>query len=119
MIARLRAYSVLVDGEKVRSVKDGATAIIPLAVGSHSVLNKIDWKKSNTITINTEIEKTTKLNIGYKKLTGWKLYALSGAWIITALIGATIGIGALIGIGVVGFMFNRVGRLYLYQEQET
>ena len=116
LLAKLRAYSILVDGVNVGSVKDGATTLIPLAPGVRNVTIKLDWKKSNTITINTEIGKTIKLNIDYKKLTGWKLYTLSGAWIITALIGATFSIGALVGIGVVGFMFNRVGKLHLCQE---
>jgi hypothetical protein len=115
-LAQLRAYSILVDGIKVDRVKDGATTFIPLGPGTHSITIKIDWKKSNTVIINTEIGKTIKLNVDYAKLTGWKLYALSIAWAATALIGAIFGIGMLVGIGVVGFIFNRVGKLRLYRE---
>jgi hypothetical protein len=115
--AKVRANSILVDGVKVGTVKDGATTLIPLAPGTHNVTIKLDWKKSNTTTINTEIGQTIKLNVDYKKLTGWKLYALSGAWIATALIGATFGIGWLVGLGVASFfMLKRFGKMHLCQE---
>ncbi len=115
----LRSYSILVDGEKVGSIKNGTTSLIPLAPGPHSVLIKIDWIKSNTMDINTKIGTTIKLQIGYKKRSGWKAFALSGICIATALIGVIFGIGYLVGIGVAGFIGSRVGKLYLRQEQET
>ena len=116
LLGKVWAYSILVDGVKVGSVKDGATTLISLAPGTHNFTIKFGWKKSNTMTANTEIGKTIKLNLGYKRLRGWKLYSLSGAWIVTALIGAIFGIGALVGIGVAGLMFARVGKMHLYQE---
>lgn len=115
----LRSYSILVDGEKVGSIKNDTTSLIPLSPGPHSVLIKIDWIKSNTMNINTEIGKIIRLQIGYEKRSGWKSFALSGISIATFLIGVIFGIGGLVGMGVAGFIFGRVGKLYLRQEQET
>jgi len=116
--AMQRSYAIIVDGEKSGSVKDDNTTLIPLNQGAHAVAVKFGWKKSNTIRIDIEPDKTTKLNIGYKKLKGWKLLAISGVYIAMVFVGAAIA-PILLGIGVVGFMFNRVGRMYLYKEQQT
>ncbi len=116
LVAKLRSYSIFVDGEKAGSVRDGSTAMFSLAPGSHDVSVKIDWKKSNTITITAETAKTIKLNIAYKKPKRWKLLALSGCWLAIALIGGTLGSNVLLAIGMAGLLFSRIGKLHLYQE---
>lgn len=115
----LRPYAIIVDEEKSGSVKDDNTTLIPLSPGTHSVMVKVGWNKTNTLKVNIETNKTTKLHVDYKRLKGRKLFALSAAYVALILAGATFGMGALIGIGVVGFMFNRVGKMYLHHEKST
>ena len=46
---RLRAYQIILDGEKVGEVRDGETKQFFLAPGKHQLSLKIDWCKSKTI----------------------------------------------------------------------
>ena len=47
---RLRAYSVMVDGSEVGSVRDGEMKVFPVEAGEHTVRAKIDWAGSKTLT---------------------------------------------------------------------
>jgi hypothetical protein len=117
--ARFRAYPVLVDGAKVGAVKYNDTAVIPLAPGAHNILVKIDWIRSNSIQLNIESGKTIKLIVGHKKLKGWKSFATSGLWLTMALVGGILGISLLVGLGMGGFIYSRMGKLHLSYENES
>jgi hypothetical protein len=48
---RLRAYTVLMDGEAVGQVLDGATCTVIAPEGKHVVKLTIDWCESNPLTV--------------------------------------------------------------------
>jgi len=116
--AALRSFAILVDENKVGFVENDASTSILLSPGFHTVMVKMGWKKTNSMSVHIEANKITKLTVGYKKLTGWKLIALSSGYIAMIIAGAIFGLGALIGVGVVGFMFNRFGKMFLYSDNQ-
>lgn len=113
---KLRSYAILSDGKKVGSVKDGETSLIPLSQGRHDIAIKIDWQKSDALTVNIENGKVLKLNVDYKKLNGWKLYVFTGLNIILIITGAALGISLITVLGIVGFLAIRIGKPHLYRE---
>jgi hypothetical protein len=48
----LRAYQVVLDGEKLGTLKAGETKQFLVSVGPHDLLMKIDWCGSNTVRFN-------------------------------------------------------------------
>lgn len=114
--AKLRRYSVCVDGMKVGSVKDGSTLTLSLPEGVHEVWCKIDWTKSNKKEILIESGKTAKVTVGYEKKYNWKYFALMGLYLVLLLLGATLGMPILIGFGAAGLVITRVGNLHLFQK---
>jgi hypothetical protein len=46
---RLRAYTVVLDGQEAGKVGNGETVELPISAGQHSLSLKIDWCGSNTI----------------------------------------------------------------------
>ena len=51
---RLRAYTIVIDGEEVGRVRAGSTVTVPITAGTHTVQLTIDWTGSNELelTIN-------------------------------------------------------------------
>jgi hypothetical protein len=48
-VDRLRAYQVVLDGQKIAGIRDGETKEIPVSAGEHLLSLKIDWCGSKTI----------------------------------------------------------------------
>lgn len=46
---RLRAYTIVLDDEKIGEVKDGETKRFSLAPGNHRLALRIDWGGSKTV----------------------------------------------------------------------
>jgi len=69
---KLRAIGIYVNGNKIDTIDDGETKKIKLDPGDNEVYVKIDWCKTKPLKINTEENKTTKLELG-SNLSGWKL----------------------------------------------
>ncbi len=113
-VGRIRSYSILVDGTRVNSIKDGETAEIRLLPGHHNIIVKLDWTKSNSINVNIEPGQIKRLHIGREQIKGLKLVALKGFYILLILIGAITGIGAFIGVGVAMLVIHRTGKLKLF-----
>ena len=45
----LRAYQIILDGEKIGQIKDGETKQFTVAAGRHQLALKVDWSGSKTI----------------------------------------------------------------------
>jgi hypothetical protein len=48
---RFRAYRVLIDGERVATVRRGETVQVTVAPGSHRVQVALDWGRSEPLTV--------------------------------------------------------------------
>lgn len=48
---RLRDIKIFIDDQHVRSIADGKTEVLDVPEGSHTIQAKIDWGKSNIITV--------------------------------------------------------------------
>jgi hypothetical protein len=59
---RLRAYSILVDGEKAGWVRPGQTVEVPLAQGAHSVRIAIDWARSPPVEVEIDAGEVVDLH---------------------------------------------------------
>jgi hypothetical protein len=57
---RLRAYTLVVDGEERGKLKQGETIEIELAPGLHHVRMQIDWAKSPVVTVRGEEDSTLR-----------------------------------------------------------
>jgi hypothetical protein len=109
----------LADGAKAGVIKNGETVLIQLPKGMHEILVKLDWTKSNPVTVNIEPSQTIKLSINYQRQKGTKYVALTTVFVALFLVGAIFGIPAIIGLGIGGYMMCRVGKLHLYQTNQT
>lgn len=118
-IGRVRTYRILADGAKVGVIKNGETVLIKLPKGMHDILVKLDWTKSNPVTVNIAPAQNIKLTINYKRQKGTKYVVLTAIFVALFLIGAIFGIPAIIGLGIGGYMMCRVGKLHLYQTNLT
>lgn len=58
---RLRSIKIFIDNEHAGSISNGETKSFDVSEGSHSVQAKIDWGRSNTVTI--EIGKDEKKSL--------------------------------------------------------
>ncbi len=77
---RLRAYKILVDGQVEGSIKAKETMDIRVAPGTHEVMMKIDWCRSNRLPVQIGEGETVELACG-SSLAGWK-FILSLIYII-------------------------------------
>src|SRR5579864_8594047 len=84
----LRAYSVIVDGNRVGEIKNGETRDFPILPGQHQLRLNIDWCGSNTIDFvasdSDVLEFSSRSNLrGLKLLAAfWYLLAAPSSWII-------------------------------------
>jgi hypothetical protein len=58
---RLRAYQVVLDGTKVRSIKRGQTCTIETQPGRHELHLKLDWTRSRSVTLDIGPEQEAHL----------------------------------------------------------
>lgn len=68
---RLRPYKVLLDGEAVGEVLDGATCTVIAPEGMHVVKLTIDWCESNPVTVETVPGSPQRLTVS-SNLRGWR-----------------------------------------------
>jgi len=60
-VDRARKYKVLVDGEERAEIGAGDSKSIDVPPGSHEVSMKIDWARSETVTVDVADGKDAKL----------------------------------------------------------
>ena len=51
-VDRARKYKVLVDGEERAEIGAGDSKVIPVSPGTHEVSMKIDWARSEAVTVD-------------------------------------------------------------------
>ena len=80
----IRRCSILVDGSHAAYVKHGETISITVDDGAHEVIAKMDWCRSDPLSVNVQSGTTIQLRTGcYAK--GWRLllgilYVLVPGW---------------------------------------
>src|SRR5690242_13723550 len=67
-----RRLNVYLDGIQIGSVKSGDTETFMVAPGQHSLYVRMDWKRSDALSLNLESGTTTNLLCG-STITGWKI----------------------------------------------
>lgn len=80
---QLRAYSVLVDGKRVGSLKQDEVVTVELATGEHEVQARIDWTGSKKLTINIEADFETRLEVvpAGNAVTWWRGFFSRTRWL--------------------------------------
>lgn len=68
----LRKYRIVVGGTEVGEVAAGGELQLDLPVGRHTVVARIDWCSSNTVTLDVEAQSWQELEVG-SPLRGWRL----------------------------------------------
>ena len=68
---RFREYRILVDGIERDRVKANAVVDIPVDVGNHRVVAKIDWLGSTEVNVESRPNSTTTLECGNNTLRGF------------------------------------------------
>lgn len=58
---RLREYHVLIDEQRVGTLRYGETGTYPVEAGSHRVQIRIDWTRSQPQTVEVTVGKTAAL----------------------------------------------------------
>ena len=61
---KLRAYRILVDGEKVGEIREGAYFAIPVSAGLHTIQLRIDWCSSPKIQVSVAPGQTGVVSCG-------------------------------------------------------
>jgi hypothetical protein len=61
---RLRRYSILVDGSEVGTVRNGETVKIPVDPGQRIVQVKLDWCRSESLTVAVKPGQSCVLEVG-------------------------------------------------------
>ena len=59
-----RNYRVLIDGNEVAKISNGADISIPVSPGKHVIQLKIDWGRSKKIEVNIELGNVQRLECG-------------------------------------------------------
>jgi hypothetical protein len=72
---RYRAYSIMLDGDKVCEIRRGQTKLIPISPGAHSVMARIDWGGSGALQFSATPEETVALRVTSNCL-GWRVLLL-------------------------------------------
>ncbi len=70
---RVRKYKVICDGEEVAQVGNGETIEFETAPGEKEIYLKIDWCRSNKVTVSVPPGGEAKLN-GGSSLRGFKVF---------------------------------------------
>lgn len=102
-----RKIGIYVDGKKVGSINDGETQEYEIENGTHEILAKIDWCRSQKINLNITENETKTI-----KLSGFKY----GSWIFPIILGImlfyyigkyalNIDLNFLIWLSVIGFLY--------------
>lgn len=70
-VNRLRKYGVYIDGKKVGTIANGETKEFGLTPGHHSIVTKIDWCSSKTITFDISDDEMKEFKVGGFKNAKW------------------------------------------------
>ena len=72
---RLRNYGVYIDGKKVDTISNGETKKFNISAGQHSILTKIDWCSSQTLSVDINDNETKSFKVGGFKNGNWLIPA--------------------------------------------
>ncbi|HWI92725.1 MAG TPA: hypothetical protein VNT20_15720 [Flavisolibacter sp.] len=70
-INRLRDYLVYIDGKKVGTISNGEIKEFNVPSGQHSMVTKIDWCSSQTVTFDVSEDEVKNFNVGGFKNARW------------------------------------------------
>ena len=71
-VDRIRAYHVVLDGEKITKISNGGSVELDVEPGEHELYLKIDWCRSNKINFSIS-EGQTKTYNGGSSLRGFMM----------------------------------------------
>jgi len=70
-VNRLRNFGVYIDGKKVGTIANGDRKEFNVSPGQHSIVTKIDWCSSKTITFDLTDDEIKELKVGGFKNAKW------------------------------------------------
>jgi hypothetical protein len=104
---KFRGYSVIVDDNKVASIKNNKTISLSVDPGRHSLHARIDLFKSNKIQFEIAPDQTLKFLIGDRKISSWQYVAFFIFMWFCVLLGFIVGIvGIIIVVPVAGVIYG-------------
>ena len=71
---RLRRYRIIVDEQEVGRVKAGDELRVELLEGEHRIVARIDWGRSNYLSIGVRVGEGTEIEVG-TNVRGWLVIA--------------------------------------------
>ena len=72
---RLRSYAVYIDGKKAGTIANGETKEFAVTAGHHSIVTKIDWCSSKTISFTISDDEIKEFKVGGFKNAKWLMPA--------------------------------------------
>jgi len=69
-----RNYKIFIDGQFVGKIANGATKDFPTTSGQHTVIAKIDWCSSPSISVDISTNETKYLIVGNFKYGSWLMF---------------------------------------------
>lgn len=69
---RVRKYKIYCNSKLIGKVGDGESVSFELPDGQHEIYFKIDWARSNKITVDARHDEVSIINVG-SSIRGWKL----------------------------------------------
>ena len=113
-INRFRNYSIYIDGKKVGTIANGETKEFNVSSGQHSLVSKIDWCSSPTMTFNISDNEIKNFNVGGFKNAKWVMPAALIMIVLSYVVNYMYGFEYLIYLVVPAFLllvyFLTVGR---------
>ena len=70
-VNRLRNYGVYIDGKKVGTIANGDTKEFNVSPGQQSIVTKIDWCSSQTVTFDISNDEVKNFKVGGFKNAKW------------------------------------------------
>lgn len=67
----LRDYQIQIDGQKIGTIANGETKDFEITAGQHSIIAKIGWGSSSTITFEIKEQHIKSLKVGSFKNGNW------------------------------------------------
>lgn len=111
---KLRSYVLYIDGKKAGQIRDGEIKEFEIAPGTHTVVARIDWARSNELEVEIGEEEIKELQVRGFRNGNW-LIPIS--FLIIALhfvLRFTVGFDYLIFLIIPGFTilvyYNTIGR---------
>jgi len=85
---RLRAYTIVLDGVEIGTIRDGETKTFPIVPGPHSISLKIDWCGSKSVRFaaadGDSVAFDAKSNLRGPKIMGalWRSVFAWNSWLL-------------------------------------